>query len=161
MLVAMKTFCWTCSKPLPWRVVAASRRYLFFNDGMRLALETIDSGCAWRSSSAFARHRRIASSPVAEYVEPLIKRYAGWSCTSTNQARPAAAGGAPQSLAAGISIQVRLGDEVARPKHCCPSRNARGTRFHALGYANEVGKLSGWRSKRLNLTLPRFRLNAN
>ena len=66
------------------------------------------------------------------------------------------AGGSSAGLAAGISMQVRLATRLHAAKHCCSCMRKRRELAYALGYANEVGKLSGWRSKRLNLTLPRF-----
>ena len=114
-------------------------------DGMRLALETIDSGCAWEKFQRIcAAQGGLRQPPVAEYVEPLIAAHAGRVVHIDNRklARLAKLAGAPQSLAAGISIQVRLGDEVARGQTLLLLHaQTQGELAYALGYANEVGEI--------------------
>ena len=82
--------------------------------------------------------------PVAEYVEPLIAAHAGRVVHIDNRklARLAKLAGAPQSLAAGISMHVRLGDEVARGQTLLRLHaQTQGELAYALGYANEVGEI--------------------
>ena len=114
-------------------------------DGMRLALETIDSGRAWEKFQRIcAAQGGLRQPPVAEYVEPLIAAHAGRVVHIDNRklARLAKLAGAPQSLAAGISMHVRLGDEVARGQTLLRLHaQTQGELAYALGYANEVGEI--------------------
>jgi len=85
-------------------------------DGERLAYQTIDSGLAWEKFQRICKAQGgMRQPPDAAYVEPLISPRAGRVTHIDNRklSRLAKLAGAPERAAAGVLIQVRLGEDVA------------------------------------------------
>ncbi len=113
--------------------------------GQALARETLDSGRAW------ARFQRICQAqgglrepPRAAYVEPLLAISRGRVAEIDNRklSKLAKLAGAPESPAAGIQMQVRLGDQVSReqPLFYLHAQTP-GELAYALDYARGAGDI--------------------
>ena len=85
--------------------------------GAALALETLSSGRAWSKFEAICQAQGgMRTPPVAAHVQPLTAPRAGRIVHIDNRrlARLAKLAGAPDAKAAGVSMNVRMGDEVGR-----------------------------------------------
>lgn len=113
--------------------------------GVRLALETLDSGRAWdRFQRICNAQGGLREPPRAAHVQPLPAGHPGCVVHIDNRklARLAKLAGAPESPAAGIHLRVRLGDEVARDQPLLfLHAQTPGELAYALDYAHEVGDI--------------------
>lgn len=112
-------------------------------DGVRLALDTIDSGRAWDKFQRICIAQGGLLEPArAPYVEPLLAPHSGRIVDIDNRklSRLAKLAGAPESASAGVFLHTRLGDEV-RSGQPLLSLHAQtpGERAYALDYAHEAG----------------------
>lgn len=85
--------------------------------GWAVALETLADGRAWRKFQQIAQAQGgLRPLPQAAYLHPLHAQRAGRVVHIDNRrlARLAKLAGAPESQAAGLVMQVRLGDDIAR-----------------------------------------------
>ncbi|MFC3098349.1 thymidine phosphorylase family protein [Alteraurantiacibacter palmitatis] len=85
--------------------------------GAALALETLANGQAWSKFEAICEAQGgMRTPPVAAHVQPLIAPRAGHIVHIDNRklARLAKLAGAPDAKAAGVLMNVRIGDEVGR-----------------------------------------------
>lgn len=113
--------------------------------GPALARETLDSGLAWARFQRICRAQGgLREPPRAAFVEPLLATRRGRVVEVDNRklAKLAKLAGAPESPAAGIHMQVRLGDQVAREQplmylHAQTS----GELAYALDYARGAGDI--------------------
>jgi len=86
-------------------------------EGTALALETIADGRAWRKFQAICvAQGGIRTPPQAAYVHPLIAPRAGLIVHINNRkiARLAKLAGAPEAKAAGVLMNVSLGQEIEK-----------------------------------------------
>lgn len=86
-------------------------------EGLALALETLADGRAWKKFEAICvAQGGMRTPPKALHVHPLAAPYAGRVIHINNRklSRLAKLAGAPEAKAAGIHLNVRLGDEVDR-----------------------------------------------
>ena len=86
-------------------------------NGAALALATLCDGRAWRKFEAICEAQGgLRRPPKASHVYPLTAPCAGRIVHIDNRklARLAKLAGAPDAKAAGVSMEVRLGDEVDR-----------------------------------------------
>lgn len=114
-------------------------------EGLRLALETLDSGRAWDKFRRICTAQGGLREPKkADYVEPLIAPQAGRVVQIDNRklSRLAKLAGAPASPAAGVDLQVRLGEDVARgqPLFFLHAQTP-GELAYALDYARLAGDI--------------------
>ena len=114
-------------------------------DGLRLAHETISSGRAWEKFQRIcAAQGGFREPPQALYVEPLLATTSGRAVHIDNRklSRLAKLAGAPESPAAGIQLQVRLGDEITRgqPLMFLHAQTS-GEMAYALAYVQGIGDI--------------------
>ena len=114
-------------------------------DGIRLAHETISSGRAWEKFQRIcAAQGGFREPPQALYVEPLLATITGRAVHIDNRklSRLAKLAGAPESPAAGIQLQVRLGDEITRgqPLMFLHAQTS-GEMAYALAYVQGIGDI--------------------
>jgi len=86
-------------------------------EGTSLALETLASGRAWSKFEAICQAQGgLRTPPKASFVHPLTAARAGRVVHINNRklSRLAKLAGAPESKAAGVHMDVRLGDEIDR-----------------------------------------------
>ncbi len=83
--------------------------------GYDLAISTLTSGRAWRKFAAICKAQGgLRAPPTAAHVRPLLALHTGRISRIDNRklARLAKLAGAPKAKAAGIHMDVRLGDQV-------------------------------------------------
>ncbi len=114
-------------------------------DGIRLAHETISSGRAWEKFQRIcAAQGGFREPPQALYVEPLLATITGRAVHIDNRklSRLAKLAGAPESPAAGIQLQVRLGDEITRGQPLMfLHAHTSGEMAYALAYVQGIGDI--------------------
>nr|WP_255682222.1 thymidine phosphorylase family protein [Luteimonas sp. BDR2-5] len=114
-------------------------------DGLALALRTLDDGRAWQKFQRICQAQGgLREPPRAACVEPLLAAHAGRVVHIDNRklSRIAKLAGAPESPAAGLSLDVRLGDEVARGQTLLSLHaQSPGELAYALAYAHEAGDI--------------------
>ncbi|NQD37970.1 thymidine phosphorylase family protein [Permianibacter sp. IMCC34836] len=106
--------------------------------GYALACATLDSGAAWHKFLAICDAQGgLRQPPVAPQQYPVVSERAGLVCSIDNRvlARIAKLAGAPGAAAAGITLHVRLGDQVtpAQPLFTVHAET-RGELAYALDY---------------------------
>jgi thymidine phosphorylase len=87
------------------------------NAGIQLALDTIDSGKAWDKFKRICLAQGGLREPTrANCMAPITAPHSGRIAAIDNRklSRLAKLAGAPESKAAGVHLQVRLGDDVKR-----------------------------------------------
>ncbi|GAB3398569.1 thymidine phosphorylase family protein [Massilia agilis] len=114
-------------------------------EGMRVARETLDSGRAWDKFKRICEAQGGLREPKrAEFVEPLVATHGGQVVHIDNRklSRLAKLAGAPASPAAGVHMEVRLGDEVARGQPLLyVHAQTPGEMAYALDYARQAGDI--------------------
>lgn len=107
--------------------------------GAALALETLANGQAWSKFKAICEAQGgMRTPPVAAHVQPLIAPRAGHIVHIDNRklARLAKLAGAPDAKAAGVLMNVRIGDEVGRGEPLIHLHAETGSELnYALDYA--------------------------
>ncbi len=114
-------------------------------EGMPLALETLASGRAWSKFVAICQAQGgLRTPPKAAHVHPLAAPRAGRVVHVNNRklSRLAKLAGAPDAKAAGIHMEVRLGDEIdlGQPLLHVHAETT-GELVYALDYAAHVGDI--------------------
>ncbi|ANY14924.1 thymidine phosphorylase family protein [Bordetella pseudohinzii] len=113
--------------------------------GEALALRTLDSGLAWEKFARIcAAQGGLREPPQAAHVEPLVAPQAGRVVHIDNRklSRLAKLAGAPERPAAGVSLRLRLGDEVSRGQPWLfLHAQTRGEMAYALEYARHAGDI--------------------
>lgn len=103
------------------------------------ALATITDGRAWRKFQAICQAQGgLREPPVAQQQRPLCASSEGWISSIDNRrlGRLAKLAGAPDHAAAGIEMQVRLGDRVQAGQPLCTLHaGSEGELVYALDYA--------------------------
>lgn len=111
--------------------------------GSAVAMETLANGRAWAKFRAICEAQGgLREPPKATQVHPLIASHAGRIVHINNRkiARLAKLAGAPGSKAAGVHMEVRLGDEVERGQPLLHVHaETTGELNYALDYAAHVG----------------------
>jgi thymidine phosphorylase len=113
--------------------------------GVELALATIADGRAWKKFEAICvAQGGLRTPPKASHIYPLVAPRSGRVVHINNRklARLAKLAGAPDSKAAGVRMEVRLGDEtnIGRPLLYIHSET-QGELAYALDYAAEAGEI--------------------
>ena len=111
--------------------------------GTRLALETLADGRAWRKFEAICEAQGgMRTPPTAANVHPLMAPHPGRVVHVDNRrlARLAKLAGAPEAKAAGVRMDVRLGDEVEQGQ---PMLHVHAETRAELSYALEYAARSG------------------
>lgn len=113
--------------------------------GVELALATLFGGRAWNKFEAICKAQGgLRTPPKALHVYPLIAPRAGRVVHIDNRklARLAKLAGAPDAKAAGVSMEVRLGDEVDRGQPLFHVHaETPGELAYALDYAARAGDI--------------------
>ncbi|ARP83664.1 thymidine phosphorylase [Bordetella genomosp. 8] len=113
--------------------------------GAAMAMQTLDSGRAWEKFERIcAAQGGLREPPRAAHVQPLLTLQAGRVTHIDNRklSRLAKLAGAPERPAAGVSLQVRLGDEVARGQPWLfLHAESPGELAYALDYARHAGDI--------------------
>lgn len=113
------------------------------NSGVALALKTLADGRAWSKFEAICEAQGgLREPPKAAHVYPLIAPRAGRVVHINNRkiARLAKLAGAPESKAAGVHVEVRLGDEIDRGQPLVHVHaETTGELSYALDYAARTG----------------------
>jgi thymidine phosphorylase len=114
-------------------------------EGVALALRTLADGRAWKKFEAICEAQGgLRAPPRAPHIHPLVASRAGRVVHVNNRklARLAKLAGAPDAKAAGIHMEVRLGDEIDRGQ---PLLNIHaetpGELAYALDYAAQAGDM--------------------
>lgn len=84
-------------------------------DGLRVAAGALDSGAAWRKFQAIcAAQGGMRTPPHAAFVHPVLTRISGRVAAMDNRrlAKAAKLAGAPKSPAAGVDLNVHVGDWI-------------------------------------------------
>lgn len=114
-------------------------------EGTSLALETLVSGRAWSKFEAICRAQGgLRTPPRASHVQPLAAARAGRVVHINNRklARLAKLAGAPVAKAAGVHMEVRLGDEIDRGQPLLHVHaETTGELAYALDYAAGAGDI--------------------
>lgn len=111
--------------------------------GRALALETLANGRAWTKFQAICEAQGgMRTPPVATQTHPLSAARDGRVVHIDNRklARLAKLAGAPDAKAAGIHLEVRLGDEVERGQ---PLLNVHAQTAGELAYALDYAAIAG------------------
>jgi thymidine phosphorylase len=114
-------------------------------EGADLATRVLADGRAWQKfQRVCAAQGGLREPPRAAYIEPLVAARGGFVTRIDNRrlARLAKLCGAPESAAAGVHLEVRLGDEVVAGQSLL-HLHARtpGELAYALDYAREAGSI--------------------
>lgn len=112
-------------------------------EGARLALETLADGRAWTKFKAICEAQGgMRTPPTASNVHPLVAPHAGRIVHIDNRklARVAKLAGAPEAKAAGVRMDVRLGDEIDKGQ---PMLHVHAETRAELAYALEYAARSG------------------
>ncbi len=113
--------------------------------GEALALQTLDSGRAWEKFARIcAAQGGLREPPQAAHIEPLVALQAGRVVHIDNRklSRLAKLAGAPERPAAGVSLRVRLGEEISRGQPWLfLHAQTRGEMAYALEYARHAGDI--------------------
>ncbi|MEW6449171.1 MAG: thymidine phosphorylase family protein [Pseudomonadota bacterium] len=108
-------------------------------DGASVAAATIADGRAWKKFQAICEAQGgMRVPPVAAHIRPLQAPRAGQVTAIDNRkiARLAKLAGAPESKAAGVALDVKLGTSVAAGQPLCVVHaESRGELHYALDYA--------------------------
>ena len=115
--------------------------------GVQRALDTLDSGQAWDKFQRICQAQGgLREPPQAAHVKPLRAGHAGRVVHIDNRklSRLAKLAGAPDRPAAGVHLQVRLGDELAagQPLLFLHAQTP-GELGYALDYARDAGEIIG------------------
>ncbi|MGH7499389.1 MAG: thymidine phosphorylase family protein [Gemmatimonadales bacterium] len=115
--------------------------------GQGMARAILDDGRAWRKFQAICEAQGgMRTPPRAPFTCPVASLRTGRVTVIDNRrlGRVAKLAGAPHDPAAGLELQVRLGDEVARgqPLYVIHAA-ARGELEYALAYAEAAGDIIG------------------
>ena len=113
--------------------------------GVQRALDTLDSGQAWDKFQCICQAQGgLREPPQAAHVKPLRAGHAGRVIHIDNRklSRLAKLAGAPDRPAAGVHLQVRLGDELAagQPLLFLHAQTP-GELGYALDYARDAGDI--------------------
>ena len=113
--------------------------------GVQRALDTLDSGQAWDKFQRICQAQGgLREPPQAAHVKPLRAGHAGRVIHIDNRklSRLAKLAGAPDRPAAGVHLQVRLGDELAagQPLLFLHAQTP-GELGYALDYARDAGDI--------------------
>jgi thymidine phosphorylase len=113
--------------------------------GVQMALATLDDGRAWSKFQRIcAAQGGMRTPPRAAFVEPLLATHAGYITRIDNRklSRLAKLSGAPESPAAGVRLETRLGDEVraGQPLLYLHAQSP-GELAYAMDYARTVGSI--------------------
>ena len=113
--------------------------------GVQRALDTLDSGQAWAKFQRICQAQGgLREPPQAAHVKPLRAGHAGRVVHIDNRklSRLAKLAGAPDRPAAGVHLQVRLGDELAagQPLLFLHAQTP-GELGYALDYARDAGDI--------------------
>jgi thymidine phosphorylase len=108
-------------------------------EGVRLAMQTVKDGRAWKKFQGICEAQGgMRVPPVATQQHPLTAAIAGTIVSIDNRriARLAKLAGAPEAKAAGVDLDVQLGDriEVGQPV-CVIHADSAGELHYALDYA--------------------------
>ncbi|MFH1557385.1 MAG: thymidine phosphorylase family protein [Pseudomonadota bacterium] len=112
-------------------------------EGTRLALETLSDGRAWAKFEAICEAQGgMRTPPTASNVHPLVAPHAGRIVHIDNRklARLAKLAGAPEAKAAGVRMDVRLGNEIDKGQ---PMLHVHAETRAELAYALEYAARSG------------------
>jgi len=112
-------------------------------EGMALALKTLSNGSAWSKFQAICEAQGgMRVPPTATNVHPLTAPRAGRVVHIHNRklARLAKLAGAPEGKAAGVRLEVRLGEEIDRGQ---PIMHVHSETTGELAYALEYAARSG------------------
>jgi thymidine phosphorylase len=112
-------------------------------EGTRLALETLADGRAWSKFEAICEAQGgMRTPPTAANVHPLVAPHAGRIVHVDNRklARLAKLAGAPVAKAAGVRMDVRLGQEIDKGQ---PMLHVQAETRAELAYALEYAARSG------------------
>ena len=114
-------------------------------EGVRLALETLDSGRAWDRFQRICLAQGGLREPARSHcMEPITASQSGLVVEIDNRklSRLAKLAGAPKSQAAGVHLQVRLGDQVKRGQTLMlVHAQTRGELAYALDYVQIAGNI--------------------
>ncbi len=114
-------------------------------EGLNVALETLASGRAWSKFEAICQAQGgLRTPPMASSVHPLTASHAGRVVHINNRklSRLAKLAGAPESKAAGVHMEVRLGDEIDRGQPLLHVHaETTGELAYALDYAARAGDI--------------------
>ena len=113
--------------------------------GVQRALDTLDNGQAWDKFQRICQAQGgLREPPRAAHVKPLRAGHAGRVVHIDNRklSRLAKLAGAPDRPAAGVHLQVRLGDELAagQPLLFLHAQTP-GELGYALDYARDAGDI--------------------
>jgi thymidine phosphorylase len=108
--------------------------------GLATARRLLDSGAAWRKFEAICRAQgALREPPRARLAHVVVAKHAGHCAAIDNRriARVAKLAGAPRAPAAGVDLQVRLGQrvEAGMPLYTVHAED-HGELDYALGYAS-------------------------
>jgi thymidine phosphorylase len=110
-------------------------------NGLHLATEAIASGAAWRKFQAICEAQGgMREPPVGSHLHPVLATASGVVTAMDNRrlAKAAKLAGAPKSPAAGIDLDVRVGDRVQKGQLLfAVHAQARGELEYALHYIAE------------------------
>jgi thymidine phosphorylase len=112
-------------------------------EGVNLALATLASGRAWLKFEAICQAQGgLRLPPKAAYAHPLTAPHAGRVVHINNRklSRLAKLAGAPEAKAAGVHMEVRLGDEIDRGQ---PLLHVHAETTGELAYALDYAERSG------------------
>jgi thymidine phosphorylase len=113
--------------------------------GLALALATLEDGRAWgRFQRICAAQGGLREPPRAAFVEPLLATQNGYVTRIDNRklSRLAKLSGAPDSPAAGVHLETRLGEEVraGQPLLFLHAQSP-GELAYAMDYAHTAGSI--------------------
>lgn len=113
--------------------------------GQGMAREILDDGRAWRKFQAICEAQGgMRTPPTASFTGPVTSQRAGRVALIDNRrlGRVAKLAGAPRAPAAGLELQVRIGDQVAhgQPLYVIHAA-ARGELEYALAYVEAAGEI--------------------
>ena len=114
-------------------------------EGLALALDTLADGRAWKKFEAICEAQGgLRTPPKASQVHPLVASRSGRVVHVNNRklARLAKLAGAPDAKAAGIHMEVRLGEEIERGQPLLHVHaETPGELAYALDYAAKAGHM--------------------
>ncbi len=114
-------------------------------EGLALALRTLADGRAWKKFAAICEAQGgLRTPPTASQVHPLAAPRAGRVVHINNRklSRLAKLAGAPDAKAAGVHMEVRLGDEIDRGQPLLHVHaETSGELAYALDYAAQAGDM--------------------
>ena len=115
--------------------------------GKAMVAEALTSGRAWRKFQAICEAQGgMREPPTAAYTHPNLARSSGRVAVFDNRrlAKAAKLAGAPHAPAAGIVVNVKIGDrvEVGQPLFTLHA-DARGELAYALAYLEGIGDVIG------------------